>query len=63
MNCMLMILDKLRYTKDVFGMAPLQSRVALLQNSRWSSSALEFRLFSHNQWQINNSKLHVYVVF
>jgi hypothetical protein len=33
------------YIKGVFGMALLHLRAALLQNSGWSSSATEFRLF------------------
>jgi hypothetical protein len=45
------------------GSAPLQNSV--LQNSRWSSSALEFTLLSYNQyeWWVNNSKLNVLVAF
>jgi hypothetical protein len=34
-----------RMIKGVFGMTLLHSRAALLLNSGWSSSALEFRLF------------------
>jgi hypothetical protein len=42
----------------MFGIALLHFRAALLY-SRWSGSGPEFRLLSHNQWRINNSKLHV----
>lgn len=46
-------------------MTLLHLRATLFKNSRWSDSAPEFILLSHNQWQwwINNSKLYFYVTF
>jgi hypothetical protein len=57
------LFDRLATFKGVFGMTLLHFRAAQLQNSGWSSYAQEYILSSYNQrqWQVNNSKLHVYV--